>query len=381
MDFDLSPEQQELKDNAVRFARKELSTDLIERDRAGTFPRDLWRKCADYGVLGFPFPEEYGGANGDILSTMILMEGLGCGCKDSGLLFALNGQMWTVQRPIFRFGSDEQRGRYLPELCRGNLIGAHGMTEPESGSDAFSLRTTAKRRGDFYILNGSKTFSTSAPEADVFIVFATIDKTKGFLGITGFIVERGFPGFHVGRPIEKMGLRTAPMAELVFEDCQVPVANRLGREGNGAAIFNDAASWERTCILASLIGAMERQLATCISYAQQRRQFQKPIGKFQSIANRIADMKVRLETSRLILYRAGWAKQQQGSTAMESAVAKLYLSEAWVKSCLDAVQIHGGYGYTVEYEQERDLRDAVGSTIYSGTSEIQRNIIASNLGL
>jgi hypothetical protein len=381
MDFDLSPEQQELKANAVRFARKELNTNLIERDRTETFPRDLWRKCADYGVLGFPFPEEYGGANADILSTMLLMEGLGCGCKDSGLLFALNGQMWTVQRPIFRFGSDEQRSRYLPELCRGNLIGAHGMTEPESGSDAFSLRTTARRQGDIYILNGSKTFSTSAPEADVFIVFTTIDKAKGFLGITAFIVERGFPGFQVGKPIEKMGLRTAPMAELVFEDCQVPAANRLGKEGNGAAIFNDAASWERTCILASLIGAMERQLETCISYAQQRKQFQKPIGKFQSIANKIADMKVRLETSRLILYRAGWAKQQQRSTAVESAVAKLYLSEAWVKSCLDAVQIHGGYGYTVEYEQERDLRDAVGSTIYSGTSEIQRNIIASNLGL
>jgi alkylation response protein AidB-like acyl-CoA dehydrogenase len=357
MHFDFSPEQLEFKQNAIRFARKELGGDLIARDRDERFPRELWAKCADFGILGLPFPEQYGGTSADILSTMLLMEGLGYGCTDSGLIFA------------------------LPALCHGELLGAHGMTEPDSGSDAFSLRTSARREGETYVLNGTKTFSTNAPEADVFIVFATVDRAKGFLGITAFIVEKTFPGFHVGKAIQKMGLRTVPMGELILEDCRVPAENRLGREGNGAAIFNDAAGWERTCILASLIGAMERQLETCVAYARQRKQFNKPIGKFQSGSNKIADMKVRLETSRLILYKAGWAKQTGQGSATDSAIAKLYLSEAWVRSCLDAVQIHGGYGYTVEYELERDLRDAVGSTIYSGTSEIQRNIIASYLGL
>jgi alkylation response protein AidB-like acyl-CoA dehydrogenase len=309
------------------------------------------------------------------------MEALGYGCKDSGLIFAINGQMWTVQMPILRFGSDAQKDRYLPKLCSGEWIGAHGMTEPGSGSDAFSLSTTAKLDGDCYVLNGTKTFSSNAPVADVFMVFATVDKRKGFMGVTAFIVERGFPGFSVGKDIEKMGLRTAPMAELILEECSVPVGNRLGREGNGAAIFEDAIEWERSCILASLLGGMERQLEECIAYAKERKQFGKPIGKYQSVANKIVDMKVRMETARLALYKVAWMKQVHGKATMEAAVAKLVLSESWIKSCLDAIQIHGGYGYTTEYELERDLRDSVASTLYSGTSEIQRNIIARYLGL
>jgi alkylation response protein AidB-like acyl-CoA dehydrogenase len=199
--------------------------------------------------------------------------------------------------------------------------------------------------------------------------------------VTGFIVEKGFPGFSVGKDIGKMGLRTAPMAELILDDCRVPVENRLGKEGIGAAIFDDAIEWERSCILASLIGGMERQLEECIQYSKDRVQFNKPIGKFQSVANKIVDMKVRLETARLILYKVAWMKKAQGKATMDAAIAKLYLSEAWVKSCLDAIQIHGGYGYTTEFELERDLRDSVAGTLYSGTSEIQRNIIARFLGL
>jgi alkylation response protein AidB-like acyl-CoA dehydrogenase len=255
------------------------------------------------------------------------------------------------------------------------------VTEPDSGSDAFSLRTSARLEGDYYILNGTKTFCTAAPVADLFMVFATIDKRKGFMGVTTFLVEKDFPGFRVGRDIEKMGLRTAPMAELIFEDCKVPVENRLGKEGNGAAIFEDTVEWERTCILASILGGMERQLEQCIKYSRERKQFGKAIGKYQSIANKIVDMKVRMETSRLFLYKVAWMKQAHGKAAMDAAIAKLYLSEAWIRSCLDAVQIHGGYGYTTEYEVERDLRDSIGSTLYSGTSEIQRNIIARYLGL
>lgn len=381
MDFEFSKEQLESKQNAIRFAQKTLNKEVIERDRNSVFSRELWKKCADFGIQGFAFPDRYGGNNADILSTVLLMEGLGYGCKDSGLIFAINSQMWSVQMPIMRFGSDIQKDKYLRKLCSGEWIGADSITEPDSGSDAYSLRTTARLEGDYYVLNGTKTFCTMAPVADVFIIFATIDKRKGFMGVTGFIVERNTPGFSVSREIEKMGLRTAPFAELILEDCKIPIENRLGKEGNGAAIFDDAIEWERSCILASLLGGMERQLEQCIKYAKTRKQFGKPIGKYQSIANKIVDMKIRMETARLMLYKLAWMKKAHGKATMEAAIIKLYLSESWMKSCLDAVQIHGGYGYTTEYELERDLRDSIGGTLYSGTSEIQRNIVARYLGL
>lgn len=381
MDFEFSKEQLEYKRSAAHFAQNELNEGIIERDRDSVFSHELWKKCAEFGVQGAAFPEKFGGTNADILGTMLIMEGLGYGCKDSGLVFALNGQMWTVQMPILRFGSEAQKERYLPKLCSGEWIGAHGMTEPDSGSDAFSLGTTAELKGDHYILNGTKIFSTSASVANLFLVFANVDKRKGFMGVTGFLVEKDFPGIKVSRDIKKMGLRTAPFAEIILDNCKVPKENRLGKEGNGAAIFDDAIEWERSCILASLIGNMERQIKTCIKYAKERKQFGKPIGKYQSVANKIADMKVRLETARLILYKVAWLKKAHGKATMEAAIAKLYISESWVKSCLDAIQIHGGYGYTTEYELERDLRDSIGSTLYSGTSEIQRNIIAKLLKL
>ena len=381
MDLSFTPDELALKEAAIAFARHGLADDVIARDRQGSFSRLLWDRCAEFGIQGCAFPVQYGGGDADIVSAMLLMEGLGKACKDSGLLFAINGQMWTVQMPILRFGTEAQRERYLPRLCSGEWIGAHGMTEPESGSDAFSLRTTARRDGDEYVLNGTKTFSTNAPYADVFLVFATVDRKMGFMGITAFIVDRDTPGFQVGREIDKMGLRTAPMADLVFEDCRVPLGNRLGKEGNGATIFGDAIEWERVCILASVIGAMERQLDACVAYANVREQFGQPIGKFQVVANKLADMKVRLETARLIVYNAGLSKKLHGKAPMESAIAKLYLSECWQKSCMDAVQIHGGYGYTTDFEVERDLRDSIAATLYSGTSEIQRNIIARYLGL
>jgi alkylation response protein AidB-like acyl-CoA dehydrogenase len=381
MEFDFTPEQLQLKNGTIKFAQKALNKDIILRDKESSFSRELWNKCADFGILGLPFPKEFGGAESDILTTLLVMEGLGYGCRDSGLVFSINGQMWTVQMPILHFGTSEQKIKYLPKLCSGEWIGANGMTEPGSGSDSFALSTTAKLKGDYYILNGTKTFISNAPVADVFIVFATVDKTKGFMGVTAFIVEKNYPGLKIGREIEKMGLKTSPMAEVILEDCKVPVENRLSKEGNGATIFNDGIEWERSCMLASDIGVMERQLEECVKYAKERKQFNKPIGKFQAISHKIADMKVRLETARLILYKVAWLKKRQDGAGMEAAIAKLYLSESLVKSCLDAIQIHGGYGYTTEYELERDLRDSMGSTLYSGTTEIQKNIIAHYLGL
>ncbi|RMG96145.1 MAG: acyl-CoA dehydrogenase [Chloroflexi bacterium] len=381
MDFSWSDEQLEFKNAVIEFARNELNEGLIERDRDGRFSRENWLKCARFGILGLSFPEAYGGTGDDILTTMLTMEGLGYACRDNGLIFALNAQMWSVQHPILTMGTEAQKRKYLPRLINGEIIGAHGMTEPDSGSDAYSLRTRAEKVEGGYILNGTKMFVTSAPIADIAVVFATINPDVGMWGITAFIVEKGTPGFSVSRDIEKMGLRTSPMGELILEDCFVPEENRLGPEGGGARIFTSSMEWERSCILGSHLGAMERQLETCIRYARERKQFNQPIGKFQSVSNRIAEMKVRLETARLLLYKVAWLKSQGKSANMEAAMAKLYLSEAFVQSSLDAIRIHGGYGYMTEFEVERDLRDAIGGTIYSGTSDIQRNIIARLLGL
>jgi alkylation response protein AidB-like acyl-CoA dehydrogenase len=256
------------------------------------------------------------------------------------------------------------------------------MTEPGSGSDAYGgLKTSAEKRGDHYVLNGTKTFITNAPVADLMVVFATVDPAKGAQGITAFLVERSAPGLSVIGPIAKMGLTTVPMGQVILENCPVPAAQRLGREGSGVAIFTHAMEWERAFILASAVGAMERLLETCIQYARRRQQFGQPIGKFQLVASRIVDMKLRLETARALLYKVAWLKAQDRSAFLEAALAKLYISESWVASCLDAMQVHGGYGYLTEFEVERELRDALGSKFYSGTSEIQRLIIARCLGL
>ena len=381
MDFSWTEEQLSFKHEVIKFAQQELNSNLVQRDKNGEFSTENWRKCAQLGIQGLPIPEKYGGAGADILTTMLTMEGLGYGCRDNGLIFALNAQMWSVQLPILTFGTETQKEKYLPGLCSGDLIGAHGMTEPDSGSDACSLRTRAERRDNGYVLNGTKVFVTSAPMADLAVVFATLDPAKGIGGIVAFLVEKGTPGFRASGHTEKMGLRTSPMGELILDDCYVPAESRLGPEGAGVTIFNSSMEWERSCILASHIGAMEHQLEICIRYARERRQFGQPIGKFQSVANRIADMKVRLETARLLLYKVAWLKKMDKPAVMEAALAKLYLSECFVQSSLDAVRIHGGYGYTTEFEVERDLRDAVGGTLYSGTSDIQRVIIARWLGL
>ncbi len=381
MDFSWTEEQISFKDAVIKFASNELNEGLIDRDRQGELSRENWQKCAQFGILGLATPEEYGGSGVDIMTAMLVMEGLGYGCRDNGMIFAMNAQMWSVQHPILAFGTEEQKQRYLPGLCSGDLIGAHGMSEPDSGSDAFSLRTRAERTEDGYILNGSKMFVTNAPIADLAIVFATVDSNKKLAGVTAFIVEVGTPGFSVGRNLDKMGLRTSPMGELILEDCFIPTENRLGKEGAGSSIFNSSMEWERSCILGSHIGAMEHQLELCIRYARERRQFNKPIGKFQSVANRIADMKLRLETARLILYKVAWLKKVGRSAVVEAAMAKLYISESFVASSMDAIRTLGGYGYMTEFEVERDLRDAIGGTLYSGTSDIQRMLIARLSGL
>ncbi len=381
MDFELSEEQRVFRDEVIRFAQRELGEDVVERDTTGEFDAKAWQRCAEFGIQGLPIPKEYGGQEADPLTVMLAMEALGYGCSDNGLLFSLNAQMWACEIPILRFGTEEQKRRYLPALCDGSMLAAHGMSEPGSGSDAFALSTKAELRGDRYILNGSKTFVTNAPVAGVFVVFATTDKSLGFAGLCAFLLERGDPGLEVGEPIKKMGLRTSPMSELFFNDLEVPESRLLGKRGGGMALFTSAMEWERSCILASTVGSMERQLERSLAYARERKQYGQPIGKFQAISHRIVEMKLRLDTARLLLYRLGWSMGRGKASALDSALVKLHLSESFLASSMDALQIHGGYGYMTEYELEREVRDAFGSRLYSGTSDIQRNIAARMLGL
>ena len=378
----MTPEQQTLREEIVRFAQKELNDDLIARDRAQAFNRDLWKQCGEMGLQGLPVPEEYGGSAADGLTTAIAMEALGYGCRDSGLVFSICAHLLSCVVPLWKHGNEAQKRRWLPGMCDGTLVGVHAMTEPDSGSDAYTMHTRATPDGGGWRINGTKIFITNGPVADMVIVFAVTDAEKGFHGgITAFLVEAGTPGFRTSQKIEKMGLRTSPFAELVFEDVYVGPDTVLGRPGAGAQQFQNSMDWERVCLFASHVGTMERLTEQSIEYARTRRQFGQPVGKFQAIQHKVADMKIRLEAARLLVRRAAAMLDRSKMVSLDAAVAKVFTSEALVQTALDAVQIHGGYGYCTEYEIERAVRDAVGSTIYSGTSEMQRQIIARFVGL
>lgn len=378
MDFAISEEQEAFRALVVDFARRELAGPA--RDD-GRLDRGRWRACAGLGIQGLPVAAEHGGSGADAMTTVVALEALGYGCADTGLIFSLNAHMWACAYPIQRAGTEEQRRRYLPGLCDGSLVGAHAMTEPGSGSDAFALATTATRDGDGYVLRGSKTFVTNAPDADLLLVFATTDRARPLAGVCAFLVERETPGLAVGRPLRKMGLETSPIAEVFLEGCRVPASAMLGVPGAGVALFTAAMERERGFILASAVGTMERDLERCVAYARERRQFGRPIGAFQAVSHRVVDMRLRLETARLLVRQLAWRVDRGLPVALESALVKLHLSESFLQSSLDAVQVHGGYGYVAEYEVERHLRDAVAGRLYSGTSEVQRNLVAHLLGL
>lgn len=381
MNFSWSSEQLALYERVVEFAKAELNDDVVRRDLEGVFSHQLWKKCGDYGIQGLMIPEEYGGQGYDLLSTAFALEALGYGCRDNGLTFALNAQMWTIQTTLLHYASEEQKIQFLPDLCRGEIIGCYAMTEPEAGSDAYSGKTVAEPRDGGYLLNGEKMLITFAPIADFALIFASTDLKLGKWGLSLFLVERGTPGYETSPVQMKMGLRTAPIGTITLKDCFIPEKNRIGNLGAGASMFNAILEYERACILASQIGAMDYQLERAIEYAQERKQFGKPIGKFQSVSNRITDMKMRLEIARLLLYKAAWHKQANKPSMLDAALANIYLGDAFVASSLDSVFLFGGRGYLTEYEIERDLRDAVGGPVYGGTSDIQRNIVARLLGL
>ena len=381
MNLDLTPEQKLLRDEILRFARAELNAGARERDRDQEFPRELWRKCGEMKLQGLPVPEDEGGGGLDALGTAIALEALGYGCEDGGLVFAICAHLLACVVPIWKHADDEQRARWLPQLCDGSLIAVNGMTEPDSGSDAFRMSTRARKDGDAWVLNGAKTFSSNGPIADLALVYAVTDPDKGFGGITAFVVEKGAGGFRAGQKFEKMGLRSCPIGELVLEDVRVGSDAVLGGEGAGATVFAQSMDWERACLGATHVGTMQRLLDGAVAHARSRRSGGQPIGKHQAVAHKIADMKVRLESSRLLVYQAAWRLERTRASAIDASIAKLHVSDSLVASAHDAVQILGGYGFLVESGVERTLRDAVASTIYSGTNEMQKNIIARWLGL
>ncbi|HJV34266.1 acyl-CoA dehydrogenase family protein [Geomonas sp.] len=382
MDFSLNDTQLLQWESIVDFSRRELNAEVRNDDLQGTFPLPKWRKCAEMGLLGLLTPEEYGGLGQDLTSAAISLQALSYGCEDSGLTHAVVTQLCCVVL-LNQYGSAEQKARFLPKLSSGELIAAQSITEPDAGSDVLSMRTKADASSSAYLLTGGKVFISNGPLADLVIVFAKDSEGKSSFGgdISCFLLEKGTPGFSAGKPLAKMGLRTLQNSELFFDEVAVAQEAMLGKRGHGMFIFGEAIEWERVLMTAAHLGTIQRVLEKCVSYAKTRKQFGKEIGQNQSVANKIGAMKVNLELGKLMLYKMAWLKDQGKRATLEASIGKLFVSESLKSACLDAVQIHGGYGFMQECELERDLRDSIAATIYSGTSEIQQNIIARMLGL
>lgn len=382
MDFSLTKEQLLLREEIIRFSRQELSPGARDRDRDGQFSRDLWERCAGVGLAGLPVPEEYGGSGLDPLSSALALEAFGYGCEDGGLVFSMCAHLLACVVPIWLHGTEDQKRRFLPSLCSGESIAVNAMTEPDSGSDAFAMKTLAREEDGGFRLSGTKTFCSNAPVADLALVYAVTDREKGYHGgTTAFLVGKGSPGFEVGQEFDKMGLRTSPIGEVILDDVFVPKENVVGGVGGGATVFVQSMEWERTLIGAGHVGVMERLLERSVQYSRDRTAYGQPIGKFQAVSHRIADMKVRLEASRLLVYRTAWRLGQFRDVAVDSSAAKLFVSESLVETALDSIKVLGGYGFMVEYDNERALRDSIAGLLYSGTNDIQRNVIARWLGV
>ena len=382
MDFSLSPAQQELREEVTAFAKAELAAGAAERDRDETFPRDLWRKCGELRLQGLPVPTEYGGRALDSLSVAIALEALGFGCDDAGLAFSICAHLLACVVPIWKHGSAAQKALFLPQLCDGSLIAANAMSEPNSGSDAFSMLTTAAADGDEFVLNGTKTFCSNGPVADVILTYAITDQARGYHGgVTAFIVHANTPGCRSGPAFSKLGLRSSPMSDVIFENVRVKADCVLGRVGSGSTIFSQSMEWERICLGAIHLGAMRRLLDLAVHFARTHRVDGQAIGKSQGVSHRIADMKVRLETSRLLVYHAASRLGHRPDIGLDASISKLFVSESYVAVADAAARILGIDALAGESETGRALRDSLAGTIYSGTSEIQRNIIASWLGL
>ncbi|PHR28322.1 MAG: acyl-CoA dehydrogenase [Desulfotalea sp.] len=379
MNFELTEEQNLIRDMVRSFAETEIAPTADERDENESFDRDLmFARLADLGLTGIVFPEEYGGAGADYISYAIAVEELSRVCASTGV--TLSAHLSLGSNPIYLFGTEEQKKLFLTPLAQGETMGAFGLTEPSAGSDAGGTKTYAVLKGDEWILNGNKIFITNAGEADTYVVFAKTDrKAPKHHGISAFIVEKGCPGFSFGKKEKKLGIRSSPTLELVFEDCRIPAENLLGELGKGFKVAMKTLDGGRIGIASQALGIAQGALDATVKYVKEREQFNKPLTAFQGVQFQLADMATQIEASRLLVYNAAYRASNGLSYSQESAMAKLFASETAMKVTTQAVQLHGGYGYTRDFPVERMMRDAKITEIYEGTSEIQRLVISSNL--
>jgi butyryl-CoA dehydrogenase len=377
MNFDLDDQQQMIRDSAREFAEKEIKPVAGEFDEQGKFPSEIVKKLGQLGFMGMMVPEEYGGAEMDAVSYAIAVEEISRGDASVGVTMSVNNSL--VCQPILDFGSEDLKKKYLPALAEGRHLGAFSLTEPEAGTDAGAVQCTAVLDGDEYVINGTKVFVTNGGQADIILLFASTDRSLKTKGIAAFIVEKGTPGFSVGKKEDKMGMRASDTSELIFEDCRIPKGNLVGKEGMGFKIAMSALDGGRIGIASQAVGIGQACLEEAIKYSKQRKQFGKPICEFQAIQWTLADMATEIEAARLLTYKAAFAKDKGLRFSKEAAQAKLFASEAAVKASINAVQIHGGYGYMKEYDVERYFRDSKLTEIYEGTSEVQRLVIAASV--
>ncbi|MHB8927569.1 MAG: acyl-CoA dehydrogenase [Bacillota bacterium] len=377
MDFRLTEEQEMIRRTAREFAERELAPGAIELDKTGEFPWDNWRKLAKQGFAGMTLSPDYGGGGAKLLEHTLVIEELSRVCASTAVILEVHNSLHA--ETIERFGTPEQKKKYLPDLATGKKLGAFALTEPNAGSDSAAQKTTAVLQGDHYVLNGLKCFITSGSQADLYLVMAMTDKSKGNKGITAFIVEKGQKGLSYGLPEDKMGIRGSTQCDVILEDVEVPVENRLGAEGDGFKVAMTALDTGRVGIGAQALGIAQAAFEASVLYAKERVQFGKPIGELQAIQWKIADMATDIDAARLLLYRAAWLRDQGGRVSKEIAMAKLFCTDVAMKHTVEAVQIHGGNGYMREYKVERYMRDAKITQIYEGTSEVMKLVVATSL--
>ena len=380
MDFAFNEEQLLLKEQVVRFAKKEIVPRVREHDLNARFDFESWKKMGEFGILGLHLPEEFGGSGADVVTATLVGEALGEAGVDGGLTLSYGAHTYLCADTIFAHGSDEQKKKFVPRLASGEWIGCMGLTEPGAGSDAAALKSRAVRGDGGWILNGTKMFITNGAIADVAVIYARTDPKSKHAGVSAFIVEKGTPGFSVGRKLQKMGVRTSPTTELIFEDCFLPEDNLLGYEGAGFLMALQTVEWDRCALMAPFVGGGQFLIDRCCRYAKEREQFGRPIAEFQAIKHKIADIKIFLEAARSLIYRVAWYKDQgRGLNHLEAAAAKLFVGDWSLQPVNDAMILHGGYGYCHEYDIERVFRDGRLAPIGGGTSDIQKTIIAKML--
>ncbi|MBU5436584.1 acyl-CoA dehydrogenase [Tissierella sp. MSJ-40] len=377
MNFNLTKEQEMVRSVMKEFTEKEVKPIAAEIDETERFPRETVEKMAKYNMLGIPFPVEYGGSGADEVAYAIAVEELSKACATTGVICSAHTSLGCW--PIYKYGSEEQKQKYLVPLAKGEKLGAFGLTEPNAGTDAAGQQTIAILEGDNYILNGSKIFITNGGQADVYIIFAMTDRSKGTRGISAFIVEKDFPGFSIGKIEEKMGIRASATTELIFQECIVPKENLLGKEGEGFKIAMSTLDGGRIGIAAQALGIAAGALDETVKYVKEREQFGRPISKFQGIQWILADLATEIEAARLLVYKAAYNKANNLPYSKEAAMAKLFAAETAMNVTTKCVQLHGGYGYTKDYPVERMMRDAKITEIYEGTSQVQQMVIAANL--